>query len=303
MGKGHWIKVRRQQAGIPGLGYAPAGRKLDVDVFPFSDIRRRSPASMVRAAHRYDFHLLLLVTDGSPRQMVDFEPIQCSPGSLLVLRPGQVHSFGEALDWEGWLIMFPAEFLPGATELHTDLLPGRMLERMPDHQLLQGADFRASAGAITAMAADARADLKNIEVIHTLLRYQLCTLILRLQLLNEKPIADAAHHRPAARRFERFRELLEANFAIWRQIGPYANALACTQKSLNRATREAAGRSAKDMIARRIALEAKRLLAHTDRPVYLIAEGLGFGEATNFSKFFRKHASQSPAQFRVAHRA
>ncbi|HEX9806690.1 MAG TPA: helix-turn-helix domain-containing protein [Alteraurantiacibacter sp.] len=86
-------------------------------------------------------------------------------------------------------------------------------------------------------------------------------------------------------------------------MGPYANALGCTQKSLNRATQGLAGLNAKDCSARRIALEAKRLLAHTDRPIYLIAEGLGFDEATNFSKFFRKHAGQSPAEFRTAYRA
>jgi AraC-like DNA-binding protein len=72
-----------------------------------------------------------------------------------------------------------------------------------------------------------------------------------------------------------------------------------TQKSLNRATRDAVGLSAKDYIARRIVLEAKRFLAHTDRPIYLIAEDLGFDEATNFSKFCRKNVGQAPAEFRA----
>lgn len=106
----------------------------------------------------------------------------------------------------------------------------------------------------------------------------------------------------AQRRFERFRALLETNYNGWHLIGPYTDALGCTQKSLNRATQEATGLNAKDLISRRLTLEAKRLLVHTDRPIYLIAAGLGFDEATNFSKFFRKHAGQSPAQFREAYR-
>lgn len=294
--------MSRQSAIIPGLGYAPSGRKLDVDVFPFSDIRRRLPAAKVRATHRYDFHLLLLVTKGISTQMVDFEPVSCSPGSLLVLRPGQVHSFGADLDWEGWLVMFRAEFLPSGSDVHTDLLPGRMLDHMPDHQVLDEAQLRTTAEAIVTMATDARADLANIEVIHTLLRYQLCTLILRLQILGDVTTTDAGQHTSAQRRFEKFRDLLDANFSGWHQIGPYTNALGCTQKSLNRATQDVAGLNAKDFIARRIALEAKRLLAHTDRSIYLIAEGLGFDEATNFSKFFRKNAGQSPAEFRATYR-
>lgn len=72
-------------------------------------------------------------------------------------------------------------------------------------------------------------------------------------------------------------------------------------KSLTRATLEATSESAKSVIAARIALEAKRLLAHTDRPVYLIADGLGFVEATNFAKFFKRETGFTPVGFRRAH--
>lgn len=293
--------MKHKSADITRLGYTPSGRKLDVEVFPFSDILRRSPPAKVRATHRYDFHLILLVTDGTPIQVVDFEPIRCAPGSMLVLRPGQVHSFGTHLNWKGWLVLFRAEFVPTASDVPSDLAPGRMLERMPDHMVLDRENFRATERAIVAMGEDARCDAPA-GVVHTLLRYQLYTLILRLDLLNERQSAIAPQRGPSLKRFARFRELLEANFSGWHQVGPYADALGCTQKSLNRATRDVVGMNAKDCIARRIALEAKRLLAHTDRPIYLIAEGLGFDEATNFSKFFRKNVGQSPAEFRAAYR-
>jgi transcriptional regulator GlxA family with amidase domain len=44
------------------------------------------------------------------------------------------------------------------------------------------------------------------------------------------------------------------------------------------------------------------LLAHTDRQIYLIAEGLGFAEATNFAKFFRRETGVTPAGFRAENR-
>lgn len=295
--------MRKQQTIIPGLGYEPTGRKLDVDVFPFSDIRRRSSASKVKATHRYDFHLLLLVTDGMPTQMVDFEPVRCSPGSLLVLRPGQVHSFGEDLNWEGWLILFRSEFLPNGTDAQTDFLPERMLESMPQYQVLSDERFRTAVEAFLTLSADTQAGVDNKAAIHALLRYQIYALILRLRLFDANQMSDARSLTFAQRRFERFRALLEANYTGWHLIGPYTDALGCTQKSLNRATQEATGLNAKDLIARRLSLEAKRLLVHTDRQIYLIAEGLGFDEATNFSKFFRKHVGQSPALFREAYRA
>jgi len=292
--------MRSENEDITRLGYTPSGRNLDVEAFPFSDILRRSLPEEVRGTHRYDFHLLVLVTKGTPTQMIDFEPVRCAAGSLLLLRPGQVHSFGADLAWEGWLVLFRSEFVPTVSDVPADLMPGRMLERMPAHMVLEVEDYRATRDAIVAIAGDAQGDAP-LDVAHTLLRYQLCTLILRLDLLHGQQIASTLRS-PSLKRFARFRDQLEANFSGWHQVGFYADALGCTQKSLNRATRDAVGLSAKDVIARRLALEAKRLLAHTDRPIYLIAESLGFDEATNFSKFFRRYAGQAPAEFRAAHR-
>jgi AraC-like DNA-binding protein len=103
-------------------------------------------------------------------------------------------------------------------------------------------------------------------------------------------------------RFVRFRRLVEQNYAGWHQVASYADALGCTEKSLTRAAQEASGQNAKNIIAARITLEAKRLLAHTDRPVYLIAEGLGFTEATNFAKFFKRETGATPAGFRAGYK-
>lgn len=286
---------------ISRLGFTPAGRKLDVEVFPFTDILRRSSPTMVRATHRYDFHLLVLVTEGSPKQVVDFEPVQCAPGHILSLSPGQVHSFGTDPDWDGWMVLFRPEFLPTVSDLPADLTPGRMLERMPDRLALDQKAFQTTRQAIVVMADDARSDAP-VDSIHTLLRYQLCTLLMRLDLFDGQQNVAASQGRSTFKRFAKFRKLLEANYTEWHQVGLYAKALGCTQKSLNRSSQDAMGLNAKDYIAQRVALEAKRLLVHTDTPIYLIAQGLGFDEATNFSKFFRNNTGQSPAEFRAAYR-
>lgn len=53
-------------------------------------------------------------------------------------------------------------------------------------------------------------------------------------------------------------------------------------------------------LAHGIALEAKRLLAHSTASVAEVAYQLGFSEATNFVRFFRKHVDIPPAGFRRA---
>ncbi len=56
--------------------------------------------------------------------------------------------------------------------------------------------------------------------------------------------------------------------------------------------------SAKALLVGRIVLEAKRLLAHSAAPVAAIAADLGFEEATNFVKFFRRETGLTPGLFR-----
>lgn len=279
------------------LDYLPGGRELDVEIFHFSDLRRRVTAEQLLALYRYSFHTLICVTEGEVTQLVDFQPVSCSAGSLLVLRPGQVHSFGRDEGWDGWMVLFRGDFLPSETQTTADLLPAFGLDRLPDHLSLSTGDFEAVNEVITRMRLDAEGDAPPKDV-HPLLRYQLCALLVRLTILQDQHVGTVVARTPGLQRFARFRWLVEQNHAGWHQVSAYAAALGCTEKSLTRAAMEATGQSAKSVITARIALEAKRLLAHTDRPIYLIAEGLGFEEATNFAKFFKRETDCTPISFR-----
>jgi AraC-like DNA-binding protein len=283
------------------LNYRPSGRELDVEIFHFSDLRRRVSAEQILALYHYSFHTLICVTQGTVTQMVDFQQVPCAAGSLLVLRPGQVHSFGSDEGWDGWMVLFRAEFLPSETQTNADLLPALGLDRLPDHLSLSKADFAAVNEAIARMQQDA-ASAALPKDLHALLRYELCALLLRLAILQDRHMGAEVTRSPGLQRYARFRRLVEQNYAGWHQVSAYAAALGCTEKSLTRAALEATGQSAKSVIAARIALEAKRLLVHTDRPIYLIAEGLGFEEATNFAKFFKREAELTPIAFRQRYR-
>jgi AraC-like DNA-binding protein len=101
--------------------------------------------------------------------------------------------------------------------------------------------------------------------------------------------------------YTRFRTELERSYAGTRRAEDYARRLGYTVKTLTRACLAATGQPVKQVIDARVALEAQRLPAHTDTPVALIARRLGFSEATNFGKFFARHAGSAPGDFRRAH--
>ena len=78
----------------------------------------------------------------------------------------------------------------------------------------------------------------------------------------------------------------------------YAAQLGVTEKRLAQATAQVLGKLPKQVIAERLTLEAKRLLAHTPASSKEVGFALGFDEPTNFSKYFRRQTGLTPNQFR-----
>lgn len=282
---------------IQRLGYRPqAPYQLDLEVFSVAELRHRGK-EQVRVTHRYEFHTLVCVTQGKCTQMVDFKSISCEPGSLLVLRAGQAHNYGQDEDWDGWNLLFRPEFvLPVSTTSH-DLKLALNLERLPEHMVLRSQDLRKATDLFQQMHEDTLIDAPQ-EDVHALLRHQLHTLLTRLSILQGRRQAQEPLVSPALQRFQRFQKLVDERFAEWHQVADYASQLGYTEKSLARAVAAATGMTAKAFITARINLEGKRLLVHTDMPVASIAEKLGFDEPTNFSKFFKREVDCTPAEFR-----
>jgi len=89
----------------------PRGYRLDVEVVDATDLRRRVTEVPGRGIERVDFHVVLVVTGGRYRHMIDFDVYDCTAGSCLVVQPGQVHRFGDEPDWTGWLLIFRSDLL------------------------------------------------------------------------------------------------------------------------------------------------------------------------------------------------
>nr|WP_255321524.1 MULTISPECIES: AraC family transcriptional regulator [Pseudomonas aeruginosa group] len=285
---------------VEQVRYAPPGEyALDLEVVAFDELRRRTTPAHLHALQRTDFHLLLAVTRGCCTHWIDFRPHRAEAGNWLVIQPGQVHRFDGSADWSGWLLLFRPEFLapPGRGGTAEELAVGVCLEALPA-LLAPAADERRSClQALRQMARDARLR-QSRAVRHSLLRHQLQALLLRLDLVARDsrlaPLASGAE----LQRFNRFREAVTGNFQRHHRIGEYARLLGISERSLSRASQAVAGVTAKAWLSARIALEARRLLAHTDETVAAIAERLGFDEPSNFVKFFKRETGQVPGAFR-----
>ncbi|MGK5678137.1 helix-turn-helix domain-containing protein [Actinoplanes sp. URMC 104] len=239
-------------------------------------------ASTAQPPIRLPYHVLVLATAGHGTVEVDFFGHTCRPGTLLWIRPGQALRVGR-----NGLIASVVTFDPRLADAGAD-------EGVPHNRWqLRGEDEDAVINEFTQLAVDCDRHPPG-PVVAELLRNELRVLQLRLALLiaGEPP-------GPESRTYTRFRGLLEAGHPHSRRVEDYAEELGCSVRTLTRACLTVTGRTAKQVVDDRVALEARRLLACTPLSVAEVGRHLGFPEPTNFGRFFHREVGMSPGQFRA----
>jgi AraC-like DNA-binding protein len=251
--------------------------------------------------HRIDFHVVMLFTGGPVRHMIDFAEYEATAGDLLWIRPGQVHRFSPDSEYRGTVLTMQPGFLPRATVEATGLY------RYDLPPLLHPDGARLAA--LTASLDQLRREYEDATTLplslHTaVLRHTLTAFLLRLAHLAASSAQEARQGRgqadaPGDTTFTLFRNAVERDFATNHSVSAYADALGYSRRTLVRAVRAATGETPKGFIDKRVVLEAKRLLAHTDMPIGRVGAAVGFPDAANFSKFFHQHTDMTPAAFRA----
>jgi AraC family transcriptional activator of pobA len=78
----------------------------------------------------------------------------------------------------------------------------------------------------------------------------------------------------------------------------FARELGVSPGHLNVLCRHHLGRGAKDVLAERLSVEARRLLLYSDRSAAQVGYTLGFSDPSYFARFFRRENGRSPTAFR-----
>ena len=267
---------------------------VGMQIGPMGGDRTWHADAPLHRVHRIDFHVVMLFTDGPVRHMVDFAEYEAGAGDLLWIRPGQVHRFARSSEYRGTVLTMQPGFLPRATVEATGLY------RYDLPPLLRPGPEQLSA--LQAALEQLRREYEDTATLpfslHTaVLRHTLTAFLLRLAHLAASS-AEAAR-RPADSTFTLFRDAVEKGFATQHSVSAYADALGYSRRTLVRAVRAATGETPKGFIDKRVVLEAKRLLAHTDMPIGRVGAAVGFPDAANFSKFFQLHTGVTPVVFRA----
>ncbi|MFJ8330210.1 AraC family transcriptional regulator [Streptomyces sp. NPDC094437] len=284
---------------IPVRPYASAWRpNLGLAAVRFGELRGKAPLDLLARPHRLDHHQLLLVDAGTGRFSIDSTHFECRPGTLLWIRPDQVIQFAPGPELDASVLMFTETF-PLRMNAHMEMLEDVL---RPSHWQLSASEASALQPVLALLYEEfERPDQGWAE---DLLKHLLAVVLLRIDQMcrehHESPPDGAQFTGELGALFLRFRHELERSYQVTRLVDDYATALCCAPRTLARACRTVAGKSTKDIIDARVALEARRLLAHTDLSVGTIARRLGFTEVTNFGKFFLRRVGVAPGAFRRA---
>jgi AraC-like DNA-binding protein len=269
------------------------GRELLVD----AAYVRQMPTFLSGTAqpHTLAFHDLLLVTRGRGRFRLDGVDHEVAPGVLLFSRPGEVRQW-EVASLDGACLFFTEEFVAEAFSdprfldgfaCFGEARPSAALALRPRERALFLRRFAVMQREIAALSEDAPHALRAV-------LYELLVLVNRWYGAR---YPKGGH--PVRGLVQRFRGLVERDFAHRHRVSDYAAELGVSPGHLNTLCRTQLRQSASARIHGRLVLEARRLLLYSDLTVAQIADRLGFGDPAYFSRFFRREAGTAPTAFRA----
>lgn len=247
--------------------------------------------------HRIGFYHILWFQKGNPTHLVDFNPIEIRPDTILFLNKDTVQRFDKKGGFDGKAILFTDNFFC-KTETDTKYLRNSILFNdlfsVSQIQISETASLFADLFKLMEKELENENDISQPDILKNLLHNFL------LLSERERRKQDFTGIKKGAD-FDYvmlFKDLLEVNYRKLKQVSSYAKMISVTEKRLNQATSKTLDKSPKQMIDERVMLEAKRLLAHTNESIKEIGFDLGFDEPTNFIKYFRKHSNSTPVEFR-----
>lgn len=245
-------------------------------------------------AHR-DLHQLLVIFSGGGEMQAETDSHSFRAPTLLVAPAGVVHGFVFTPETDGFVVTLADTLLrdlareefafkrlfqaPACASLASD--PAQVQELGDTVPKLR----RELVWKAPASSAAAAARLMTV-------------LVSAVRALHQTGDLSSAATNARAALVSRFREKVESHLRMGLSIAQYAKALSVTPARLRAACLEVTGKPPARVLEDRLLLEAKRTLTYTNMTVAETGYYLGFADPAYFSRFFSKHAGESPAAFR-----
>ncbi|MEM9520194.1 MAG: helix-turn-helix transcriptional regulator [Actinomycetota bacterium] len=258
--------------------YRPATPGQTLEITTSKALMARYDIEALVPYRRLTFHVVQLALSAGTHD-VDFRPVRLERGSLLHLRPGQAHRWS----------------LAGSDTRIAFFTDGPWAEPLGRAGSTAAVDLSSTTFDAIGLTLDfvqqrlrAEPDRRVVAGLRDLL------------IAEVAACAQPSSVGPPA--YLALIERLEAGH-LDRSIGRHAAAIGYSERTITRACQEAVGMTAKELVDQRVALEARRRLTDDGVTAAAVAHELGFSEATNFVKFFRRLVGLSPTEWQAGLRS
>lgn len=248
----------------------------------------------VNPPHSHDYEELIIGEAGSLTHFIDFRSDTVTAPLVSFVTKGkmhrvQPHAVNGACSM--WVLRFKSEFIPETTfQLYA------LYHDNANLALEDGPAFQRMRSICGLLVEEMQAAAPDFPVV----RHLLSALISMVESERRRLIpAGRNREKNPGKVFRGFLELLEAHFRTDAGVEFYASELAMTARNLNHICRRVLQQSVSEIIETRKLIEAKNLLASTDKTVAEIGFELGYSEPSHFSAVFRRKAGQTPTEFRT----
>jgi len=268
----------------------------EADNFSIRSFSEMSALSSTPHPHRHAFYEIIYIKQGKGFHIIDFENYPITPGSLYLFSPDQIHFWQLTKPLEGISIKFNENFLllsPSELYLSEYLDFFHNAEYPPNIALNNG-----KGDEIEYLFNRINKEYHSNGYIRDLkIRSYLVILLIEIQRIFMAGFNKRDKLRGSSV-VSLFKKMVSKNFLTHRSTSFYARKLGISEAYLHELTRENAGMTPGQIIRKEIAMEAKRMLAHTTDTISEIGYKLGFEDPSYFGRFFKRETGLSPKSFR-----
>ncbi len=277
---------------------------LDIDKKPPFVIGQFSPKTVPplqdEVPHRHNYQTIVWTVSGHGKHLIDGQQIMTPPHTLCLIARGQIHRLTEISDdLVGYFVRFEDDFLPDDTLNGTWNYKSALFNNLHlNHPLSVPSEAVAEFDTVIAQLMT-EYENKDLFARDNALRYLLQYLLTKIEriqhtsLLSQDQVTLADYEL-----YQTFVAHLEARFKNEHQVNDYATLLHLSSRQLSDVTKHIIGKTAKQIIADRLTLEAKRDLQFTPLSVKEIAFALGYDTPFYFSQAFKNSTGLSPSAYR-----
>ena len=247
--------------------------------------------------NRYNFYFLSIVRTGTATKIDGFNTYQIRPHTLWSTPIGQIHS---AKDWTadatGYYLSFSPDFMESEPTLQRLVAQSPFFQFNTPHYIYLSEQESDTIYAIF-QKIEAEFNLHD-EASDDLIRLYITEVLLLSERFRTHTQAETDANLTVTQTLtDKFKNLVEKHFIKEKGIPFYAEELAVHPNYLSNVIKAETGMTAGDLIRERVVQEAKYLLYQSNFSVKEVAYYLQFEDASNFSKFFKKHTSLSPQDY------